>query len=119
MGRRVFHLPRLLVCLHSVVMELVAQDILPTAAHIIIHLCGVQPVFLLSLKRLKNWGMGSQAQLESEGSSFLGPEVTVLLFTGTQDTGRLAPGNSALPKLATTREGSVLGTYDFFFSSSH
>lgn len=71
-------------------------------------LCGVQPVSLLRCKSLKICGMGSQAQLESEGSSFLGPEVTVVLFTGSQATGRLAQGNLAPSKLATTWEGSGL-----------
>lgn len=71
-------------------------------------LCGVQPVSLLRYKRLKICGMGSQAQLESEGSSFYGPEVTIVLFTGAQATGRLAQGNLAPSKQPTTREGSGL-----------
>lgn len=107
------------MCLHNIVTEHVAQDTLSTAAHTIIGLCRVQPDSLLSLKRLKNWEMGSQAQLESEGSSFWGPKVTVVLFPGAQATGRLAQGNSAPSKLAATWEGPMLGTYDFFFSSSH
>lgn len=72
-------------------------------------LCGVQPVSLLRYKRLKICGMGSQAELESERSSFLGPEVpVVVLFTGAQATGRLAQGNLAPSKLAITWEGSGL-----------